>query len=331
MSVAKDPNLPKFVYTDDPHGYHVGGRKAAGASTAAKIVADSFKLEQWSKRQVAIGIALDETLRENIACHVDNPQRVDGFVADALKVAGAHRKADRGTQAHRALEMVLLGRTDQLLTTQQIRDAKALQNTLDRYGLTPTPWVERFIFYPDAPLCGRFDAILENRRGELVMADLKTGLNAVRYPHTTAVQIAFYAHAPIVSLDVEEIGNKTEVKVWGKLPDISDEIGYVIQLEPDADVGELYELNIEHGWAGAQLALDVRKWRSEFSWGDDLVSLVAPAPAAGSSPSWREIVTDAQTRTACRVIWETCKRNGTLTPAIKGMLTQRAQELPEES
>ena len=324
--------LPKYVYTDDPHGYHVGGRKAAGASTTAKIVADSFKLDQWSKRQVAIGIALDETIRENIACHIDNNDRVDSFVGDALKVAGAHRKADRGTQAHRVLQMVLFGQTDQLLTSQQQRDARALQNTLDRYGLEPTEWVERFVFYPDHPLCGRFDAIVRNRRGELVMTDLKTGLNAVRYPHTTAVQLAFYAHAPHMSTEIEVNGNKSVVTGWGPLPDIDLHNGYVLQLEPDADVGELYELNIDHGWRGAQLALAVREWRAAHSWGDDLVGLADAAPVtAATAPSWRELIEGAQTRTALRVIWETAKQAGTLTPQIKGMCTQRAQQLPAGS
>jgi hypothetical protein len=325
----------KFVYTDDPHAYHVGGRKAPGASTTAKIVADTFLIEKYGKRQVAIGVALDPTIQENIACHLDNDARVNAFVEDALKVAGAHRKADRGTQAHRSLQMVLLGLTDQLLTAQQHADARALQNTLDRYGLEPTEYVERFIFYPQSRLCGRFDAILRNRAGELVMTDLKTGLNAVRYPHTTCVQLAFYRNAPWVSTTVEVDGNRTTVLEWGKLPEMRDDIGYVLQLEPDADVGELYELNIKHGWAGAKLALDVRDWRSEFSWGDDLVKLVTAASYGSgngpAAPGWRELVEGAQTLTALRLIYATARDHGALTPALRGMFMQKSQQLPKGS
>lgn len=331
--MSDTPPRAKFVYTDDPHAYHVSGRKAPGASTTAKIVADTFLVEKWAKRQVAIGVALDANIAENIACHVDNDTRVNAFVEDALKVAGAHRKADRGTQAHRALQMTLLGQRDQLLTAQQHADARALQNTLDRYGLEPTEWVERFIYYPECNLCGRFDAVLRNRAGELVMTDLKTGLNAVRYPHATCVQLAFYRNAPWVGLAVEVAGNKSTVTQWGRLPVIRGDIGYVMQLEPGADVGEVYELNIAHGWAGAQLALDVREWRAGFSWGDDLVALASPVASANGSvqPTWRELIEGAQTLTALRLIYATARANGALTPQVKGMCMQRSAELPRES
>jgi hypothetical protein len=324
------PPKGKFVYIDDPHGYSYSGKKAPGASTTAKIVADTFLLEKYGKRQVAIGVALDETIRENIACHVDNDTRVNGFVEDALKVAGAHRKADRGTQAHRALQMVLLDRRDELLTAQQHADARALQNTLDRYGLEPTEWVERFIFYPNSRLCGRFDAVVKNRAGDLVMTDLKTGLNAIRYPHTTCVQLAFYRNAPWVATKTETDGNHSTVLEWGRLPVIRGDIGYVLQLEPDADVGELYELNIEHGWAGAQLALDVRDWRAGFGWGDDLVTLATPV-AGATQPTWRELIEKTQTLTALRLLYATARANGALTPQVKGMCIQRSQELDPHS
>ena len=329
--MAEQPPTVKFKYTDDPHAYYVAGRKAPGASTTAKIVADTYLVEKWQDRQVAIGVALDRTIAENIACHIDNDTRVNSFVEDALKVAGAHRKADRGTQAHRALQMTLLDRRDQLLTSQQHADAAALQATLDMYGLEPTEWVERFVYYPDSNLCGRFDAILRDtrRNGTLVMTDLKTGLNAVRYPHTTCVQLAFYRNAPWVSTTVEVDGNYTTVLEWGRLPDIDAQTGYVMQLEPDAQCGTIYGLNIEHGWAGAQLALDVRDWRQQFSWGDDLVKLIAPAGA--KAPTWRDLIEATQTLTELRLLYQVCRDKDALTPQLKGMFMQQSQTLPTES
>lgn len=324
------PPQAKFVYTDDPHMYHVGGRKAPGASTAAKIVADTYLIEKWADRQIAIGMALDRNIVENVAAHIDNDDRINGFVEDAKKAAGAHRKADRGTQAHRVLYLSLLGREDQLLTAQQHKDLKALKRTFDRYGLEPTEYAERFVLYPDSRLCGRFDAILKNRDGDRVMTDLKTGLNAVRYPHPTSVQLAFYRNAPWMATKVEETGNKTQVLEWGPMPECDPDVGYVIQLEPDADVGTLYALNIEHGWAGAQLALAVRDWRAGYSYGDDLATLVAEPPA-GDKPTWVDLILAAGTLTELRLLYTTCRRGGALTPALKGMFVQRSQALPAES
>ena len=319
----------KWVYTDDPHAYYVGGRKAPGASTTAKIVADTYLVEKWANRQILIGAALDPNITENVALDPDNDTKVNNLVEEAKKVAGAHRKADRGTQAHKALQMTLLGREDELLTAQQHADAKVLKRTLDRYQLEPTEYVERFVYYPDANLCGRFDTVLKDRHGNPVMTDLKTGLNAVRYPHTTSVQLAFYRNAPWVSSVVAVDRNQTTVIDWEPMPVCDPDIGYVIQLEVDAEVGTLYTLNIEHGWAGAQLALDVRAWRQGYGWGDDLAQLVTP-PDHGQI-TWRQLIEDAQTLTELRLIYATARDKGALTPQLKGMFTQRSQQLPSES
>jgi hypothetical protein len=326
--MSKPPSI-KFIYTDDPHAYYVNGVKAPGASTTAKIPADTFLLEKWVGRQILIGAALDRNICENVAVDPDNDTKVNGLVEEAKKVAGAHRKADRGTQAHKALQLTLLGREDELLTAQQHADAKVLRRTLDRYQLEPTEYVERFVYYPDAGLCGRFDAILKDRHGNRVMSDLKTGLNAIRYPHTTAVQLAFYRNAPWMSSVVAVDRNQTTVIDWEPMPDCDPEIGYVIQLEVDAEVGTLYTLNIEHGWAGAELALDIREWRKQFNWGDDLAQLVTP-PDHGQI-TWRQLIEDAQTLTELRLIYATARDKGALTPQLKGMFMQRSQQLSQES
>jgi hypothetical protein len=54
-----------------------------------------------------------------------------------MKEADAHRKADRGTQMHKVLELVLLDMPERLLSDQQRADADLPRRTLDRYKLTP--------------------------------------------------------------------------------------------------------------------------------------------------------------------------------------------------
>jgi hypothetical protein len=319
------PPQERFNYFDESHIYTFGGTRTAGASTTAKIPSDSYLIEAWTGRQILIGAALDPNITENTACFIDNTERLNKLVEEAKRVAGAHRKADRGTQAHRSLELTLLGRESEFLTKQQRDDARALRNTLDAYELESAGYAERFVLYPDHPLAGRFDAILRNRDGQLRIADLKTGLNAIRYPHTTVVQLAFYAYAPWVSAEVEVVDDKTTVTRWERLPEELDKrVGLVLQLEPGAEVGEFYEVNIGHGWAGAQLALGVRDWRRDKNGGEDLVRLA-------KRRAWTDLVAAAQTRTSVRLIWKQADAAGELTEALRDLCNERGRSLPADT
>src|SRR3982751_4038856 len=99
-------NAPKLTYNDSSHSYYLGGRRAKSVTAVAKLVADSFALDQWRKRQIAIGMMLDPRLAERIAVDPDNKEMVDQVCEEAMMLAGAHHAANRGTQRHRASELV---------------------------------------------------------------------------------------------------------------------------------------------------------------------------------------------------------------------------------
>jgi hypothetical protein len=184
------------------------------------------------------------------------------------------------------LECVLSGHTDRLWTAQQRRDGDALRRTLDRYKLTPTPWVESIVLYAKSMVAGRLDAVLERSDGTLPIFDLKSGFNAVKYPQSVAIQLALYANAPYVAASVDTRGDRSVVTKWTQLPANLDRTrGYVLLVQPGDDVGTLHEINIEHGWAAAQLALRIIQWRRELSYGKGIVREV-PIPKA-SSPNRR--------------------------------------------
>lgn len=326
----------KLTYTDDGHVYMINGRRAKGVTSVAKIVPDSFAIEQWDRRMVLIGAVLDETLRENVAMDLEDKEAVNKYVAEAKRIARQHEKADRGTQAHRVLELILTGREDKLLTPQQKSDAEVLKRTLDAYKLTPHDGlVEQFVVWPDHAIAGRFDCICERNDGSLIVTDLKTGLNAVRYPQSTSVQLALYARAPMVS---EKIVARTKGKVsiddWKELPERLDRTrAYVLLVEQDAKVGTFHRIDIEHGWAGATYALDIVNWRKKLSYGDNIAVEVPPEKAT-------EIITDesvaqgfltmarrATNINECKLLWRNAKDQGCLTRDLKDALTSRAEEL----
>lgn len=270
-----NPRGWKLVYNDEKHTYTLNGRRCKSITAVAKIAPDSFALEQWRKRQVAIGMTLEPRLLERIAVDPDNKHLVDKVCEEAMRVAGSHHAADRGTQRHRASELFDLA--EPMLTDQQRADAAAWQRTIEAYGIEILPeFVEGFAIWPHHGVTGRFDRIARYQ-GRHIILDLKSGKNAVAYPQGTAVQLALYANAPLISAETKTNGDQSTVTRWRQPPDDLDlETGYVVLLADEMDVGELWKVNIGHGMAGARDALNLVNWRKEHGFGKYLAEKVEP-------------------------------------------------------
>ena len=324
----------KLKYTDSNHAYYLDGKRAKGVTTLAKIPTDTYSIDRWCERMVAIGVTVDKNIRENIACHIDNKQRLNDFCEDAKKAAKAHEKADRGIQMHRVLELILLDQEIKLVTDQQRADALVLKRTLDRYKLTPhLNLTEQFVAWPDQVVCGRFDAVLERPDGQLWLVDLKSGPNAVAYPQSTAVQLALYARAPHVSVDAPAYGDKQEVTQWRTMPERLDmRTARVLLLPPDEQVGTLHRINIEHGWAGARMALEAVKWRKVAN-----EAITSPEMAEDDTPlievvsesekAYYSYVDSAQTLDDLNSIWERARLFGQRTETLRARCNARWSQL----
>ena len=265
----------KLIYNDSSHGYWLNGRRVKSVTAVAKIVADSFALDQWRKRQVAIGMMLEPRLAERVAVDPDNRETVDRVCEEALQMAGAHHAANRGTQRHRASELIDTGGT--LFTEQQRADAEAWQRTISHHGITILPeFVECFVCWPEFGVVGRFDRI-GLYRGKPVIIDLKSGQNAVKYPQSTAAQLALYARAPLISANATTVGDKTTITEWRSAPEGLDlRTGYVVLLTDEMETGELWRIDIEHGWSGALNALALVDWRKAYDYGAAIAQPVKP-------------------------------------------------------
>lgn len=274
----------RLVYNDTSHSYWLDGTRVKSASKVAQIAADSFTIEQWQKRQVAIGMTLDRTLIERVAVDLDNREAIQLVCEDALNAAKANDRARRGTQRHRVFELGLLGRQDQFVTDQQVADWKVLERTLDAYGLEPIPdRVEQFVAWPDNGVVGRYDAYLYHHAcGMPVLVDLKGGINAVKYPHSTAVQMWLYRNAPHTSARVVKDGDKSTVEQWTTHPDHAAlEYGYVLHCDDHHDIGELWRIDLTGAEQGGKLALGIVDWRKANNYGKALAEQCAVPPAEG--------------------------------------------------
>jgi len=345
----------KLTYTDADHTYFFGGYRAKSVTGVAKIAADNFHIEQWTKRMVAVGMLYDhaynnDLLREELAVDPADKDLGNRVAEKALELAKAHAKAARGTQMHRVLELTLLNRLRELLTDQQRRDADVLRRTLDRYRLTPYEGlVEQFVAYPEYRVTGRFDAVMQRADGAIVLVDLKSGHGAVEFPHSTCVQLALYAHAPHVSAVIEEdpTTGKQSVTEWRTMPPQLDlERGYVLLVPPDAEVGTLHEIDITHGWTAGQMALEIVNWRKAGRRYDretqkssyDFVNEVPDAETDRVmldqtivDPTLRALpfmsAKACRNLTELRELWNAHAASGTLSDTVKTLLEHRAREL----
>lgn len=305
----------KLVYNDSSHTYTLNGRRCKSITAVAKIAPDSFALDQWRKRQVAIGMMLEPRLAERVAVDPDNREAVDAVCEEAMRIAGSHHAADRGTQRHRASELFDLA--EPLLTDQQRADAQAWQRTLEHHGVEILPQhVEGFAAWPQHGVTGRFDRIARYR-GRTVILDLKSGENAVKYPQGTAVQLALYANAPMISAEINTSGDKSTVTKWMRPPeDLDREVGYVVLLGDDMEIGQLWEIDIAHGMEGARQALALVDWRKAHNYGRDLSKQIEPTPHVPRPVEIAAAIQRARSREQLLGIWHDADARGLWTPEL---------------
>lgn len=321
-------------YTESQHAYYLDKTRCVGISSAAKLAQNDYQIQQWMKRMVATGVALDNNLRENIAVHLDNKEMMNRLADEALSAARARDAADRGTQMHHVMEMVLLGREDRLLTEQQRADADTLKRTLDRHRLTPVPGlIEQFVLWPDYKIAGRFDAVLERPDGTKVLTDLKSSANAVRYPHSTSVQLALYARAPYVSTQIDHRvsarsgTDECVMREWSTMPaELDLDRAYVLLVEPDSREGDVYSLDIEHGWHAAERIMAIIDWRRKLGGGKMIATYVTPDIPA-TDKSILDGIAAATEVQQLREIWRTAALTGALNDEVKQAIHSRRAQL----
>jgi hypothetical protein len=91
------------------------------------------------------------------------------------------------------------------------------------------------------------------RRGRLQrIADIKTG--SIDYSHAYAMQIAMYAHSVVYDIAT---GTRAEPEA-----DLDLRTGLLVHLPAGQGRCDIYEIDIEKGWAACQLAKQVWDWRA---------------------------------------------------------------------
>lgn len=237
----------------------VEGVSYTRASTLARALDDQGSLIQWSARMAVVGLARSKDLiAAAAATDVEDKAALNRIVDRAKDRAQSMAKADIGTAIHAVTVMLDKGISVDGQPDGVLESARAYQNTMKSRGLVPLA-AEMFVVCPELQAAGSFDRLLRGPTRTLI-GDLKTSArpDVVRYSALSwAVQLAVYANGtPWIPgrglVSWEELGLPR--------PDLTR--GLVIHVIQGTDRVRMYSIDLIAGFEAAQLARDVRQWRT---------------------------------------------------------------------
>src|SRR5574343_858326 len=213
-------------------------------------------------RMVAAGIGRRQELYALASSHdPETDRKVFEEITDkAMEAAGSSTKASLGTALHRFTERLDAGEITLDDVPDQWRERCALYlQTMAKAGIvTHKEWLEQRLIDDRRQVAGTTDQICTFPSEERVIADKKTGANLDFSWLESPIQLAIYAnHSARATWD-------PAANQWvrhDRLP-VSTTKGLIIHLsalgEPRCD---LYVLDLEQGYMGYELAMEVREWR----------------------------------------------------------------------
>ena len=244
-----------------------GAHKPRGwmrSTNLVSAISDQFALRLWEIGETLAGVAVSTELYTRILA--DAPQNMakaerrvwtERFVELAKDASGGNKAAAHGNMRHNMVEDHHAGLPTAHYDAASRRHLHLYTEALVRTQLRALPQMqERIVLCEALETCGRLDNVLEDQRtGRWMIGDLKTKKKFWTVQELGA-QLAVYANADAmwdavagVWVNMPPVDSTTGVLLWMPRIDPEDE-----DQEPRVDV---YEVDLEAGWATAQLAYAV--------------------------------------------------------------------------
>lgn len=238
-------------------------------STLVNAIQDGYALRKWGQRMVAKGLSLRPSLVALAASLDLKAQRdeMDALCSRARDAADANKAADNGTAIHAYIEQ--LDRGIAPAVPKEFRaDVAAWNGTLAAAGFKITH-NEQILINGELGVMGKLDRVAELIRpmivrfkdrtvkllgGEHVIVDLKTVRSLEYAEHEISCQLGVYSRADFY------VSRAASLFVP---PHINQDVGFVIHLPAGKGMPELWAVDIDRGYRGAQLCVDVMNWRAE--------------------------------------------------------------------
>lgn len=228
-----------------------GGGKAVPyrrCTSYVDVIADKYRLQQWDKRQVAIGLAQRDDLRLQVLAHLDNRDELDRACSSAKEYALASAAATKGTAFHSLTDIVDRGLElpaglpgNIARTLEAFREAtRALtvvaiepKTCLDTYKVAGTP-----------------DRVYEYE-GTRYIGDTKTG--TIRFGTLKiAAQLAVYARSSLYDVATGQRSHH----------EASAARGIIMDVDLEAETVDLVWVDLEAGREAVKVAKQVWDQRS---------------------------------------------------------------------
>ncbi|WP_327431404.1 hypothetical protein [Streptomyces sp. NBC_01236] len=256
-------------------------------TTFIDCIEDKTALSDWHKRMTLAGAAkrpsMLDVVRQLDPEQPDDKRKLNALAEQAIDIAGANKKREKGTHLHTLSEYV--DRGDPLPAGTAVRDQLDMAAYLGATVEFDVKAVERFVVVPELGTGGTFDRLLEyagpGPDGEHVegnfIGDLKTG--SVQYGALKmASQLAVYSRGEFYDYTRFPVdpADRKAFAAWKKRPvsadeaaqaytplrEVSQKWGIIINLPAGSADCTLYWVDLEIGWAAARLAHDIRAMRS---------------------------------------------------------------------
>lgn len=328
--------------------------KFTRATTFAKTIADTYRLNLWRNRMAIKGVTMREDLyAATAAASLEDRDKLNELVESAVEVAGGKTRANLGTAVHSFTEQIDRGE----ITPAEVpgtwrRDVLAYAAALDKLGLEVVPeYIERVVLNQTFGIAGTFDRIVRTTKpvpvrvqdpdatggyrmvtipaGVLVMFDLKTGRDLEYAWHEIAIQLALYENADLLL--------NREAWCYQPMPDMHAGIGLVLHLPVGAGKATVYGIDTAAGWQAARICHQAIQWRKVRNLADPLtVAEVASAVQADSGPlelvttreaTWEERAATATNVYALSRLKIDATRAGAWTPSVEAAALKRRDQI----
>jgi len=246
------------------------------ATTVANTLADRYGLEQWAKRNVALGLAAREDLYAQAAsCTPEDKADLNRIVEQAEEAAKSRAGANLGTALHRFTERIDQGEEVQVPAQWQ-PDVRAYVEALTAHQVEVIPRSnERVVVVPSIRVAGTIDKLVRiPGHPHPLVADTKTGQEVVKYGMgEIAIQLSLYAGATHVwrgttdDIKRDRYGRyllpdpTDDPDAYHLMPRVDRHEALVIHLPVNQGRCQLHLVDIQAGRKAAAMALKVRDWR----------------------------------------------------------------------
>jgi hypothetical protein len=228
----------------------------------AGTIEDTYNLNQWQKRMVAVGLGMRPDLRMAVAGHGLPPIRQadpDGYkawcnamdkVTEAAKeAAAASAPATIGTALHKITERMDRGQEVGPVPDTYLPHLAAYQEATAHLDMVH---VERFLVHDQHRIGGTADRIVRiPGYDKLIIADTKTGQTQYGVGKM-AIQLAIYAHSIIY-----DVTNGDRIPIG----DVDLDHGIIIALDAYSGTCQLKWIDIAAGWEAVETCLAARRFR----------------------------------------------------------------------